>query len=106
MRKSKKLGVTTKLTERVDEFFSMLKNNLKIRHGVNPTHSLKELKSLIKLFPDSINIYGAFFDEQMIAGVLNIVDEGVALAFYISHKEDFQELRPLNLLFFDIFKWC
>ena len=106
VRKSKKLGVTTKLTERVDEFFSMLKNNLKIRHGVNPTHSLKELKSLIKLFPDSINIYGAFFDGQMIAGVLNImVKEGVALAFYISHKEDFQELRPLNLLFFDIFKW-
>ena len=42
----------------------------------------------------------------MIAGVLNImVKESVALAFYISHKEDFQELRPLNLLFFDIFKW-
>ena len=106
LRKSKKLGVTTKLTNRVDEFFSMLKNNLKIRHGVNPTHSLEELKLLIKLFPDSINIYGAFYDGQMIAGVLNImVKEGVALAFYISHKEDFQELRPLNLLFFDIFKW-
>ena len=106
LRKSKKSGVTTKLTNRVDEFFSMLKNNLKIRHGVNPTHSLKELKLLIKLFPDSINIYGAFYDGQMIAGVLNImVKEGVALAFYISHKEDFQELRPLNLLFFDIFKW-
>ena len=106
LRKSKKLGVTTKITERADEFFSMLKNNLKIRHGVNPTHSLTELKSLIKLFPNSINIFGAFYDKQMIAGVLNIiVKEDVALAFYISHKEDFQELRPLNLLFFDIFKW-
>ena len=106
LRKSKKLGVKTKITRRVDEFFSMLKNNLKIRHGVNPTHSLVELKSLIKLFPESINIFGAFYDNQMIAGVLNIVvKEGVALAFYISHKENYQELRPLNLLFFDIFKW-
>tara|TARA_B100001564_G_scaffold359442_1_gene381263 strand:+ start:2923 stop:3888 length:966 start_codon:yes stop_codon:yes gene_type:complete len=106
LRKSKKLGVETKITDRVDEFFSMLKNNLKIRHGVDPTHSLLELKSLIKLFPESINIFGAFYDDQMIAGVLNIiVKEGVALAFYISHKEDFQDLRPLNLLFFDIFKW-
>ena len=106
LRKSKKLGVKTKITRRIDEFFSMLKNNLKIRHGVNPTHSLKELKLLIKLFPDSINIFGAFYDKQMIAGVLNItVKEGVSLAFYISHREDFQELRPLNLLFFDIFKW-
>ena len=43
----------------------------------------------------------------MIAGVLNIkVKEGVALAFYISHKNEFQELRPLNLLFFNIFKWA
>ena len=106
VRKSEKLGVRTRITGRVDEFFSMLKNNLKIRHGVDPTHSLVELKSLIKLFPESINIFGAFYDNQMIAGVLNIiVKDGVALAFYISHKKDFQELRPLNLLFFDIFKW-
>ena len=107
LRKSKKLGVETRITKKVDEFFSILKDNLKIRHGADPTHSLIELKSLIKLFPESINIFGAFYDNQMIAGVLNIVvKEGVALAFYISHKEDFQELRPLNLLFFDIFKWC
>ena len=107
LRKSKKLGVETRITKKADEFFSILKDNLKIRHGVDPTHSLIELKSLIKLFPESINIFGAFYDNQMIAGVLNIVvKNGVALAFYISHKEDFQELRPLNLLFFDIFKWC
>ncbi len=106
VRKSKKLGVETRITNRVEEFFSILKNNLKIRHGVNPTHTLDELKLLIKLFPNSINFFGAFYDKQMIAGVLNIiVKEGVALAFYISHKEEFQELRPLNLLFFDIFKW-
>lgn len=106
LRKSRKLGVKTKITNRVDDFFSMLKNNLKIRHGVDPTHSLAELRLLIKLFPESISIYGAFYDDQMIAGVLNvIVKEGVVLAFYISHIEDFQELRPLNLLFFDIFKW-
>ncbi len=106
LRKSKKLGVKTSITNRVDDFFLMLKNNLKVRHGVDPTHSLAELKSLIKLFPESINIFGAFYNDQMIAGVLNInVKEGVALAFYITHKENFQELRPLNLLFFDIFKW-
>jgi len=43
----------------------------------------------------------------MIAGVLNfIVKDDVALAFYISHKEKFQELRPLNFLFYSIFEWC
>ena len=43
----------------------------------------------------------------MIAGILNFLVRGdVALAFYISHKEDFQGLRPLNLLFYNIFKWA
>ena len=43
----------------------------------------------------------------MVAGVLNfLVKDDVALAFYISHKEDYQDLRPLNLLFFNIFKWA
>ena len=43
----------------------------------------------------------------MIAGVLNFnIKDDVVLAFYISHKEKFQELRPLNLLFYSIFEWC
>ena len=42
LRKSKKSGVTTKLTNRVDEFFSMLKNNLKLRNGLNPTNSIQQ----------------------------------------------------------------
>ena len=85
----------------------ILKENLKIRHGVDPTHSLKELHKLIDLFPESINIFGAFYEGKMIAGVLNfIVKEDVALSFYISHKEEFQDLRPLNLLFYSIFKWA
>ena len=72
LRKSKKLGVTARITERVDEFYSILKNNLKIRHGVDPTHSLTELKSLIKLFPILL-IFLSIHDQQMIAGVLNII---------------------------------
>ena len=90
-----------------DEFYNILKENLKIRHGVNPTHTLKEIYKLIELFPDSINLFGAFYKGEMIAGVLNfIIKDDVVLAFYISHKEEFQELRPLNLLFYSIFNWA
>ena len=43
----------------------------------------------------------------MIAGVVNfIVSTRVVLAFYISHMEEYQELRPINLLFYQIFKWA
>ena len=107
VRKSENLGVEIKITDRVGEFFSILEKNLKIRHGASPTHTIDELESLMRIFPNSINIFGAFYEDQMIAGVLNfIVKEDVALAFYISHKNEYQKLRPLTLLFFNVFKWA
>ena len=107
VRKAEKIGVEVKKTDKVEEFYNILKENLKIRHGVEPTHTLEELYKLINLFPKSINIFGAFYKGEMIAGVLNfLVKSDVALAFYISHKEDYQDLRPLNLLFYNIFKWA
>ena len=107
VRKAKETGIDIKVSQDVESFYAILKENLKIRHGVNPTHKIQELYDLIDLFPDSINIFGAFYKGEMIAGVLNfIVKDDVALAFYISHKEKFQELRPLNFLFYSIFEWC
>jgi lipid II:glycine glycyltransferase (peptidoglycan interpeptide bridge formation enzyme) len=43
----------------------------------------------------------------MVAGVINfIATENVVLAFYISHDKDYQEARPINLLFYKIFEWA
>ncbi len=107
VRKAEKIGVVVRKTNQIEEFYSILKENLKIRHGVEPTHTLEELYKLIDIFPKSINVFGAFYEGEMIAGVLNFLVKGdVALAFYISHKEKFQDLRPLNLLFYYIFKWA
>ena len=45
--------------------------------------------------------------DKMVAGVVNfIATENVVLAFYISHDENFQEARPINLLFYKIFEWA
>jgi len=106
-RKSQSLGVEIRQSKDIDQFYKILENNLNIRHGVNPTHTLKELHKLLNLFPSKINLFAAFYNGEMIAGALNfIINNNTALAFYISHKEQFQELRPLNLLFYSIFKWC
>ena len=63
---------------------TILKKNLSIRHNVFPTHSLSELVILKELYPDKINLFGAYLENEMIAGVINfIVNERVVLAFYI-----------------------
>jgi len=43
VRKSKNLGVEIRESKDIDQFYKILENNLNIRHGVNPTHTLQEL---------------------------------------------------------------
>ena len=86
---------------------NFLEKNLNIRHGVSPTHSIEEILDLKSRFRDRVNLFGAFIDEKMIAGILNfIVNEHVVLAFYISHDENYQEYRAVNYLFYSIFDWA
>ena len=107
VRKAEKSGIIIRQTEDYENFYKILKKNLSIRHDVSPTHSLSELLYLKELFPNKINLFGAYLKNEMIAGVINfVVNDRIVLAFYISHKKQYQELRPINLLFYKIFDWA
>ena len=107
VRKAVEKNIIVKESKDIEAFYTILKNNLEIRHGVSPTHTLGELKQLFNLFPKKIKLFSAFLDEQMIAGVVTFqINQRVLLAFYISHDECFSELRAVNLLFYHIFEWA
>lgn len=105
LKKAQKCGVQIVETERFEEYYEILKKNLKMRHGVTPTHTLDELLKLKYMFPSKIRLWGAFLEDKLIAGVCNFsANPKVVLAFYISHNEDYQEYRAVNLLFYEIMK--
>jgi hypothetical protein len=105
-RRSVKLDTQVEIRDCVDDFYPILKTNLKLRHNVTPTHTLDELRKLQSLFPEHIHQWGAFVGDQMAAGVTNfLANDRVVLAFYISHDERFQKNRPVNHLFYDIIRW-
>ena len=107
IKKAKNKGVVIHRSDDFRSFYSILEKNLKIRHNVDPTHSIEELKKIHDLFPDRCNLFAAFIDGEMIAGIVNfIVNEDVVLAFYISHNENYKEYRAVNLLFYTIFDWA
>ena len=107
VRNAQDKGVVVRQSNDFDSFYRILEQNLNIRHGVTPTHTLEELKDIHARFPDKVNLVVAFVDGKMVAGVVNfIVNEHVVLAFYISHDEAFQEYRAVNLLFYSIFDWA
>lgn len=106
-RRAHKLGVVVRESQDYTTFYEILKKNLKIRHGVQPTHTLKELLRLKELFPENIFLFGAFVDEEMVAGVVMFdCNPQVSLAFYISHNEERQEYRGVNILFYEIIQRC
>jgi len=106
-RKSVKSGVTVRETDDFAAFYPILRKNLKLRHNVHPTHTLEELLRLKSLFPERIRLVAAFVGDAMAAGVVNFLcNDRVVLAFYISHDEAYQEVRPVNRLFFEIIRWC
>jgi lipid II:glycine glycyltransferase (peptidoglycan interpeptide bridge formation enzyme) len=107
VRNAQEKGVNVRQSNDFDSFYHILEQNLKIRHGVSPTHTLAELKNIHALFPDRVNLFAAFVKDVMVAGVVNfVVNDYVVLAFYISHDEAYQEFRAVNLLFYSIFDWA
>ncbi len=106
-RKSMKSGIRIERSEDYATYYEILKNNLRLRHNVNPTHTLEELEKLAALFPDRIQLWAAYLGENMIAGVVNfIATDDTVLAFYISDNKEFQEYRSVNNLFYHIFEWA
>ena len=107
VRNAQEKGVNVCQSNDFDSFYHILEQNLNIRHGVSPTHTLAELKNIHALFPDRVNLFAAFVKDVMVAGVVNfVVNDHVVLAFYISHDEAYQEFRAVNLLFYSIFDWA
>ena len=105
VRRAIKLGVTIRDSEDFAQFFEILKKNLKLRHNVRPTHTLDELLRLKRIFPEKIHLYAAYLNDRIIAGaVMFRCNPLVNLAFYISHDEAYQKYRPVNLLFYDVFR--
>ena len=105
-RKAIKLGVTVEESDDFAVFYEILRQNLRMRHDVAPTHTLEELLHLKRLFPDEIRLFCAFRKNQPLAGVvLFVCNPQVILAFYISHRDEFQKYRPVNLLFYHIMDW-
>ena len=106
-RKAEKLGVEVKQSDDFETFYSILQNNLSLRHNVSPTHTLSELQELKKMFPNKINLFGAYIKNEMIAGVVIFhVNPKSVLAFYISHKPDYEDHRSVNILIYKIIKWA
>lgn len=89
-----------------ERYWEMLYKNLLERHNAKPTHTYAELQELIKRFKKKIKLFGVYHQEKLIGGtVVMMLNPQVINCFYIAHDEEYQHLRPLNLLFDWLIQW-
>ncbi|PIE52641.1 GNAT family N-acetyltransferase [Candidatus Fermentibacteria bacterium] len=109
VKKALKSGLKVLEDNDYSRFYPVLANNLKDRHGVKPTHSLKEIELLRDILGQrSIRQFVTVNDSgEVLAGMVMFhCNPRVTLAFYISHNEEFQTLRPVNLVYREVIDWA
>jgi hypothetical protein len=97
--------IHVEMNERYDEFYPILIEN-KARHNVKPTHTLEELISLSKLLPDNIGLFMVYYKDIPIAGSsMFFVNDSCALCFYNMLRYDYQYLKPIHRVMYEVTKY-
>ncbi|MDC1067832.1 hypothetical protein OAQ99_01595 [Candidatus Kapabacteria bacterium] len=98
INKAIKLGLSFRKLNKneISLFYEILETNL-VKHNAKPVHSLKEIESLVDLYPDRVSLFGVFLDEKLIAGYLifNVNQIGNHI-FYGSLDYNYQDYRSTS----------
>ena len=79
--------------------WEVLRENLMLKHGAKPVHSLEEILLLVDRFPDNIRCICACLKGQLVAGVVLFVTPTAYHAQYIASCELGHEISALDFVF-------
>lgn len=99
IKRATQCGVTLHAGGDYAPFWSILEENLRNRHGVQPVHSLSEITLLQERFPDNIKLHTACIENRVVAGCVVYKTERVAHAQYISASPEGKACSALDYLF-------
>jgi len=99
INKAKKLGIIIAIDSFKEFWHEILTPNLMDRFGVKPVHSLYEIESLAKHFPQNIRQFNAYFNGRLVAGSTIFETKNVAHAQYISASEEGRKIGGIDYLF-------
>lgn len=85
-------------TDKWDEFWTILENNLVSRYDRKPTHSLSEIKYLKDKFPQQVLLVGAFKQQELLGATVLFISENVVHLQYIASSSHGRQLCANDLL--------
>ncbi len=96
--RAKQAGIVVRKFDDFDLFIEKENDVLKERHNTKAVHTGAELKLLADRFPDNIALYGAFLNDEFLAGTLVFVTPTVAHTQYITTTEKGREMFAFDFL--------
>ena len=98
--------IIIKQSNDLDSFYPILVDN-KLKHKATPTHTLEELKILMKLFPNKIKLLLSYKNNKVIGGALNfITTQNSCILFYNMINYKYQSLLIASLQIYESLKWA
>jgi predicted nucleic acid-binding protein len=86
IRKARKNNIEVKRSYDLKTFMQIAQEILMEKHGVSTVHTLDELDSLMKRFPDNIKLFGSFLRDELVAGVIIFESTNVAHGQYAANS--------------------
>lgn len=99
IRKALSLNIEVGESNDVDGFWHVLEDNLGNRYNAKPVHTASEMKLLMSRFPNSIKLYVAKMNGEIMGGTLIYVTPQVVHTQYISASVEGKKHGALDLLF-------
>lgn len=99
IRKALSLNIEVGESNDVDGFWHVLEDNLGNRYNAKPVHTASEMKLLMSRFPNSIKLYVAKMNGEIVGGTLIYVTSQVVHTQYISASLEGKKHGALDLLF-------
>lgn len=98
IRKAEEAGISVEESERLEDFWPILEDNLAARHQVAPVHSLSEIRLLKSRFPANIHLFLAKRGPSVLAGFVVYETVNVAHIQYAGSTEEGRDLGAQNLI--------
>lgn len=99
IRKAKSQGIRICSCDDFVSFWQILSDNLNNKYGVAPVHTLDEILLLHSRFPQNIQLYMTYNEDQPLGGTLLYLTKQVVHTQYISANIAGKESGALDLLF-------
>tara|TARA_Y100000590_G_scaffold21760_2_gene25187 strand:+ start:612 stop:1604 length:993 start_codon:yes stop_codon:yes gene_type:complete len=98
--------IVFKQTTHLEKLYELLLKS-KLKYGLKPTHSLEELKQLIKTHPSDIKVIVSQHNKETVGGmILFLANKSVCLVFYNIISEKFRNSQLASLQLYHCLKFA